>query len=129
VRNEEVLHRVKEERNILHTIKRREANWIGHILRRNCLLKHVIEGKLEGRIEMTGRRGRRRKQLLDDLEGKEKILEIERGSTRSHPVENLMWKMLQTCRKADYKMNEHTSYIHICIHTYMHACILAYTRT
>jgi hypothetical protein len=50
VRNEEVLHRVKEERNILHTIKRRKANWIGHILRRNCLLKHVIEGKLEGRI-------------------------------------------------------------------------------
>jgi hypothetical protein len=67
VRNEEVLHRVKEERNIVHTIKGRKANWIGHILRRNCLLKHVIEGKLEGRTEMTGRRGRRRKQLLDDL--------------------------------------------------------------
>jgi hypothetical protein len=67
VRNEEVLHRVKEERNILLTIKRRNANWIGHILRRNCLPKHVIEGKLEGRIEMTRRRGRRRKQLLDDL--------------------------------------------------------------
>jgi hypothetical protein len=67
VRNEEVLHRVKEERNILPTIKRRKANWIGHILRRNCLLKHVIEGKVEGRIEMTRRRGRRRKQLLDDL--------------------------------------------------------------
>jgi hypothetical protein len=50
VKNEEVLHRVKEERNILHKIKRRKANWIGHILRRNCLLKHVIEGKLEGRI-------------------------------------------------------------------------------
>jgi hypothetical protein len=48
VRNEEVLHIVKEERNIVHTIKRRKANWIGHILRRNCLLKHVIEGKLEG---------------------------------------------------------------------------------
>jgi hypothetical protein len=42
VRNEEVLHRVNEERNIVHTIKRRKANWIGHILRRNCLLKHVI---------------------------------------------------------------------------------------
>jgi hypothetical protein len=55
VRNEEVLHRVKEERNILRTIKRRQANWIGHILRRNCLLKQVIEGKLEGRIEITGR--------------------------------------------------------------------------
>jgi hypothetical protein len=38
VRNEEVLHRVKGERNILHTIKRRKDNWIGHILRRNCLL-------------------------------------------------------------------------------------------
>jgi hypothetical protein len=71
MRNEEVLHRVEEERNILHAIKRRKANWIGHILRRNCLLKHVIEGKLEGRIQMTGSRGRRRKQLLDDL--KEKI--------------------------------------------------------
>jgi hypothetical protein len=70
VRNEEVLHRVKEERNIVHTIKRRKANWICHILRRNCLLKHVIEGKVEGRIDMTGRRGRRRKQLLDDLKGK-----------------------------------------------------------
>jgi hypothetical protein len=70
VRNEEVLHRVKEERNIVHTIKRWKANWIGHIVRRNCLLKHVIEGMLEGRIEMTGRRGRRRKQLLDDLKEK-----------------------------------------------------------
>jgi hypothetical protein len=50
--NEDVLHRVKEERNIVHTIKRRKANWIGHILRRNCLLKHVIEEKLEGRIKM-----------------------------------------------------------------------------
>jgi hypothetical protein len=57
VRNEEVLHRVKEERNILHIIKRRRANWTGHISRRNCLLKHVIEGKLQGRIEMTGREG------------------------------------------------------------------------
>jgi len=65
VENEEVLHRAKEERNILLTIKRREANWIGHILRRNCLLKHIIEGKIEGRKEVTGRRGRRRKQLLD----------------------------------------------------------------
>jgi hypothetical protein len=50
VGSEELLHRDKEERSILHTIKRRKANWIGHILRRNCLLKHVIEGKIEGRI-------------------------------------------------------------------------------
>jgi hypothetical protein len=38
--------------------------------------------------------------------GKEKILEIERGSTRSHPVENPLWKRLRTCRKTDYRMNE-----------------------
>jgi hypothetical protein len=67
VRNEEVFHRVKEERNIVHTIKRRKADWIGHILRRNCLLKHVIEGTLEERVEVTGRRGRRRKQLPEDF--------------------------------------------------------------
>jgi hypothetical protein len=42
VRNGEVLQRVKGERNILRAIKRRKANWIGHIWRRNCLLKHVI---------------------------------------------------------------------------------------
>jgi ribosomal 50S subunit-associated protein YjgA (DUF615 family) len=50
VRNEDILHAVKEERNILHTIKRRNANWIGHMLRRNCLLICMIEEKLEGRI-------------------------------------------------------------------------------
>jgi hypothetical protein len=55
VRNEEVLHRVKEDRNILHTVKRRKGNCIGHILRRNCLLKHVTKRKIEGRIEVKGR--------------------------------------------------------------------------
>jgi hypothetical protein len=48
VRNEEVLLRVMEERNILHTIERRKTNWIVHILRKNCLLEHFIEGKTEG---------------------------------------------------------------------------------
>ena len=70
VRNEEVLLRVKEQRNILHEISKRKANWIGHILRRNCLLRRVIEGKIKGGIEVTGRRGRRRKKLLDDLKEK-----------------------------------------------------------
>jgi hypothetical protein len=77
VRNEEVLHRVKEERNILHTVKRRRANGIGHILRRKCLLKLVIAGKIKGRIEVTGRQGRRRKQLLDDLKEKRWYRELE----------------------------------------------------
>jgi hypothetical protein len=67
VRNEEVLRRVKEQRNILHEISKRKANWIGHILCRNCLLQQVIEGKIKGEIEVTGRRGRRRRKLLDDL--------------------------------------------------------------
>jgi hypothetical protein len=67
VRNEEVLLRVKEQRNILHEIRERKANWIGHILRRNCLLQHVIEGKIKGMIEVTGRWGRRRRKLLDDV--------------------------------------------------------------
>ena len=62
-----VLLRVNEQRNILHEIRKRKANWIGHILRRNCLLKHVIEGKIKGEMEGTRRRGRRRKKLLDDL--------------------------------------------------------------
>ena len=67
VRNEEVLLRVKEQKNILHEISKRKANWIGHILRRNCLLQHVIKGNIKGWIEVIGRRGRRRRKLLDDL--------------------------------------------------------------
>jgi len=66
VGNEEVLHRVKEVGNIIRTVNRRKADWIGHIWRRNCLLKQVIEGKVEDMIEVTGRRGKRCKQLLND---------------------------------------------------------------
>ena len=64
---EEVLLRVKEQRNILHEIRKRKANCIGHILPRNCLLQRVIERKIQGGIEVTGRQGRRRTKLLDDL--------------------------------------------------------------
>ena len=65
--NEEVLLRVKEQRNILHEIRKRTVNWNGHILRRNCLLQQVIEGKIKGGIEVTIRRGRRRRKPLDGL--------------------------------------------------------------
>ena len=67
VRNEEVLLRVNEQMIILHEIRKWKANWIGHILRRNCLLKQVMKGKIKGEMEVTGRLGRRRKKLLDDL--------------------------------------------------------------
>jgi hypothetical protein len=60
-------YRVMQQRNIQHEINKRKANWIGHILRRNCLLRQVIEGKIKGGIEVTGRRGRRRRKQVDDL--------------------------------------------------------------
>ena len=100
VRNEEVLLRVKEQRNILHEISKRKANWIGRILRRNCLLQRVIERKIKGGIEVTGRQGRRCRKLLDDL--KEKILSFEGGGSGSHYVESSLWKRLWTCHKTDY---------------------------
>ena len=48
----EILQRIKEEWNTLKTIKRREANWNSHSLHRKCLLKHVVEGKIERRIDV-----------------------------------------------------------------------------
>jgi hypothetical protein len=76
MRNEEVLYIFKEGRNIyvytyiLHRINRRKAKWIFYNLHRNCLLEHVIERKVGGRMEVTGGRERRYKLLLDDLEEK-----------------------------------------------------------
>jgi hypothetical protein len=60
-------------------MKLRKAILFGRILRRNCLLKHVIEGKIEGTI----RRGRKRKQLLDDLKGKRKEEALDRSLWRT----------------------------------------------
>ena len=87
MRNEEVFIGVKEQRNILHEISKRKANWIGRIMRRNCLLQRIIEGKKKGGIEVTGRRGRRRKKLLDNL---------KEGRGYSHlkeeAVDRTMWR-------------------------------------
>jgi hypothetical protein len=79
VRNEEVLLRVKEQRNILNEIRKRKANRIGYILHRNCLLQRVIEGKIQGGIEVTGRQGRRHRKLLDNLN-----LFVDGGKQASH---------------------------------------------
>jgi hypothetical protein len=65
VRNEKVFLRVKEQRSNLHEISKRKANWIGHILRGKYL--QVIEGKIKGGMEVIGRRGKRRRKLLEDL--------------------------------------------------------------
>jgi hypothetical protein len=66
-------------------------------LRRNCLLKNDVEGKIEGRIEVTGRRGRRRKQILDDLEEKRGFWKLKEEALE-HTLENSLWKRLLTCR-------------------------------
>jgi len=66
VRNE-VLLSVNEQRNILYGIRKWKANWIGRILRRNCRLKQLIEGMIKGEIEVTRRRERRRRKLLNGL--------------------------------------------------------------
>ena len=74
VRNEEELLQVDEQRNILHAIRKRKANWIGHILHRNCLLKQVIEGKIKWKTEVTRRQERSRKKLQDDLKDRDKTI-------------------------------------------------------
>jgi hypothetical protein len=84
VRNEEVLLRVKEQRNILHEISKWNANWIGHILRRSCLLQRVIEGKIKGGIEVTGRR---RRNLLDDLKGRRGYSHL-----KEEALDRTMWR-------------------------------------
>jgi hypothetical protein len=85
VRNEEVLLRVKEQRNILHEV--RKANWIGHILLRNCLLQRVIEGKTQGVIEVTGRQGGRRTKLLDDLKERRRFSHL-----KEEALDRTMWR-------------------------------------
>jgi hypothetical protein len=87
VRNEDVLLRVKEQRNILHEIRKRKANWIGHILRRNCILQGVIEGKIQGRIEVTGRQERKRRKLLDDLKERRGYSHL-----KEETLDHTMWR-------------------------------------
>ena len=79
--------RVNEQRNILHEISKRKANWIGHILRRNCLLIRVIEGKIRGGIKVTGRRGRRCRKLLDDLKDRRGYCHL-----KEEALDRTMWR-------------------------------------
>jgi hypothetical protein len=87
MRNEEVLLRVNEQRNILHEIRKRKANWIGYTLCRNCLLQRVIEGKIKRGIKVKGRRGRRRKKLLNDLKDRRGYSHLKKEA-----LDHTMWR-------------------------------------
>jgi hypothetical protein len=80
---------VPEQRNILQEIRKRKANWIGYILRRNCLLKQVIEGKIKGEMEVTRRRGGRRKELLDGLKERRGYSHL-----KGEALDRTMWRNL-----------------------------------
>jgi cobalamin-dependent methionine synthase I len=97
VRNEEVLYRVKQERNILHTIKKWKANWIDLIL---LVYKHVIEGKIERVIEVTRRQGRRRKQLLNNLKETREYRQLKEEAVVRHLCITKLWP----CHKVDYEI-------------------------
>jgi hypothetical protein len=87
VSNEELLHRGTEERKILPTIHRTKANCISWTLRRNCLIKHATGVDIERRIEVTRRRGRRRKYLLDEVKERRKYWKLEHSlGTNYGPV-------------------------------------------
>ena len=73
--------------NCVYEIRKRKANWIGHILRRNCLLQQVIEGKIKGQIEVTRRQGRRRKKLLDDLKDRRGYCQF-----KEEALDRIMWR-------------------------------------
>jgi hypothetical protein len=87
VRNEELLLRVKEQRNFIHEISTRKATWLGHILHGNCLLRQAIEGKIKRGIEGIGRRGRRRRTLLDDLKERKEYLHL-----KEEVLDRSMWR-------------------------------------
>jgi hypothetical protein len=80
VGNEDSVQGVDWERNILQRMNKRKGNWVGHILRRNRLRRHITEGKIEGRIEVMGGR-RRRKNQLDDLKEKRGYWNLKWGDT------------------------------------------------
>jgi hypothetical protein len=87
VRIEEVLLRVKEQRNILPEVSKQRSNWIGHLLHRNCPLRQVIEGNIKGGIEVTGRRGRRCRKLLDDLKEGRRYSDL-----KEEALDRTMWR-------------------------------------
>jgi len=111
LKNQNPKRKKKEKKSILHIICseqcsnkicKRKANWTGHILRRNCLLQRVTEGKIQGGIEVTGRQGRRRRKLLDDLKERRGYSHLKEEALDRTMWRALFWKRFWTCRKTDY---------------------------
>jgi hypothetical protein len=71
----------------LHEIRKRKANWIGYILRRNCLLQRVTEIKIQGGKEVTGRQGRKRRKLLDELKERRRYSHL-----KEEALDRTMWR-------------------------------------
>jgi hypothetical protein len=114
-RNEEVLLRGNVQRNILHETRKRKANWICHILRRNCLLKQVIERKITGEMEVTRRWGRGCKKLPD-------VLKDRRGYShlKEEALDRTVWKNRfgrgfgPVVSQTEYWMNEFRTCRYLC---------------
>jgi hypothetical protein len=90
VKNVDILHRVKEKRNIMQTVRRRKAAWVRHTMPINCLLNLIIQGKIGG----YGIRGRGRMQLLDDLKEGRRYWKVYVALSGE-----LLWKRLMTKRQ------------------------------
>jgi hypothetical protein len=85
-----------------------------HILRRICLLNHVISVKIEGKIGVTGKRGRRYKRLLDDLTEMRNYCTLKEGAL--DPTRwSIVWKRLWSRRKTDYRTNEQMTFLRYAI--------------
>ena len=85
IRNEAVLERVGETRTMLKLIRKRKRNWLGHWLRRNCLLKDALEGMVNGRKV----RGRRRYQMIDNIK-----IDGSYAQTKRKAQNRKDWRML-----------------------------------
>jgi hypothetical protein len=105
VKNEDVLHRIKEERNILHTVKRNKTNLTGHIWLRNSFLKYIIEGKMEERTEITGRQERRCKKPLYEFQGTRGYWKLKEEALEFTLRTNCLGRGYGTCHKTDHGMN------------------------
>jgi len=79
---------------------------IGHTVRQDCLLGHVIDGKIQERIQVTGRRGRRRKKLMDDLAQKRGYSKSREEAPDRTVLRSGSGTDYWTCRKTYNKTNE-----------------------